>query len=177
MKSTILRYGLFAGLFQIVFFLIVWVALGITKANFDIQEVIGYLGIIVCLSFVYFGIRHYRDNINGGSITFLAALKLGLMIMLVPAVCFGLTDTLYVAIIDPHFYEKYSTQMIIELRKNTPPDQFSTKLKEMKAQMEFFKSPYVNFVLMFLTVAAIGVIVALISSLMLQRRSGKTVIA
>jgi Protein of unknown function (DUF4199) len=177
MKPTALRYGLYASLFELVFFLVVWVFIRITNANFDIQEVVGYLGILVCLSFVFFGIRYYRDHVNGGDISFLQALKLGLMIMLVPAICFGLTDTLYVVLFDPHFYEKYSAHMIDELRKSVPAAQFPARLKAMKAEMEMYRSPVVNFVVMFLTVAAMGIIVSLVSALILQRRLVKTAVA
>src|SRR5271165_7380234 len=106
MKTTVLRYGLYAAIFEVAFFLVSWVFIGLTASNYNIQEVIGYAGILVCLSFVYFGIRYYRDHINGGEITFLRGLKLGLLIVIIPSVCFGLTDTLYVILFDPHFYEK-----------------------------------------------------------------------
>lgn len=170
MKATFKRFGIYAALFELAFFAISWTLVKITNADFDTQELIGYAGILLCLSFVYFGIRHYRDNVNGGIITFTEGLKLGLLIVLVPAVCFALTDTLEIILLDPHFYEKYATHMIDELRKSTPAAQLPAKLKEMKAQMDFYSKPYINFIIMFLTVAAVGILVTLVSAFILKRK-------
>lgn len=170
MKTIFKRFGIYAALFELAFFVISWTLISITNAGFDTQEIIGYTGIFLCLSFIYFGIRYYRDQVNGGGITFTEGLKLGLLIMLVPAVCFALTDTLYIILIDPHYYEKYAGHMINEIRKTTPAAQLPAKLKEMKAEMDFYSSPFMNFIIMFLTVAAIGILVTLVSALMLKRR-------
>jgi len=171
MKATVFRFSLYAALFEIAFYIVSSVLIKLAAGNYDTEEIVGYAGILACLSFVYFGIRHYRDHVNSGSVSFSQAVKIGLLIVLVPSVCFGLTDTLYVTIFDPHFYEKYSAHMIDELRKSIPATQLPIKIKEMKAQMDFYKSPFVNFMLMFVTVAAIGIVITLLSTVLLMRKS------
>ncbi len=60
MKKTIIRYGLYGGTVICVLFLLsLYLADGL---DFGAQEVIGYASMVVALSFVYFGIRHFRDR-------------------------------------------------------------------------------------------------------------------
>ena len=55
--------------------------------------------------FVYLGIRQYRDEVNGGSVDFWQAVKIGVMIGAIPAVVFGIFDAIYVEYINPDLKE------------------------------------------------------------------------
>src|SRR5678816_2490455 len=92
MRGTIFRYGLYGALValllaivQIIIFL---------NFNYQVQEVIGYLTILLSMIFVFPGIRHYRNYINNGALSFGQGLKIGTFIVLIPSVFFGLFDIL-----------------------------------------------------------------------------------
>jgi hypothetical protein len=170
MKKVILRYGGYAGLFELITFILTWLVIDITHVDHKVQGFIGYVTIISPLVFVYFGIRYFRDVVSNGSITFLKALWVGLLIVTIPTVSFAIIETVYVFIIDPKFYENIAAYDIEQYRKNLPPAQFAAKLAEIKQEMAFNNNPFYNFCGMILTIGALGTIVSLISSLLLMKK-------
>ncbi|NNE77147.1 MAG: DUF4199 domain-containing protein, partial [Pricia sp.] len=93
MKKTVLRYGLYGSITICLLFLLSWF-LG-KDLDFSTQEIIGYTSMIISLSFVYFGIKHFRDKVNGGSITLTKAILIGVFISLLTALVFGILDVVY----------------------------------------------------------------------------------
>lgn len=172
MKKTFKRYGLYSGIAMIILYIVnlLVVSLG---AGYDIGEVVGYSAMVISLCFVYFGIRYYRDTQNNGLLGFGQGIKLGLLISLMPALCFGVADIIYVTLINPGFADKYEATMLQQLKASTPPAQFDAKAAALKEQMAFFKNPLGDFIVMFLTVMAIGLIITVISTFMLKRSTTK----
>ncbi|HEY2583937.1 MAG TPA: DUF4199 domain-containing protein [Mucilaginibacter sp.] len=171
MKKVILRYGAYAALFEFIFFVLVWLFLGLTKVSHDAQGTIGFVVITLPLFFVYFGIRYYRDRVNNGSVTFLTALKIGMLIVTIPAVAYAFIETVYVLYIDPKFYENIGSYQIEEYRKTLPPAAFAAKVKEIKEQLVIDNKPLFNFSMMILIIGALGSIVTLLSSALLARKA------
>ncbi|NJB71785.1 putative flippase GtrA [Saonia flava] len=168
MKNTVLRYGLYGAITICVLFLSSWF-LG-KGLDYAIQEIIGYAVIIVSLSFVFFGIKHFRDKENNGKLSLKKGLAVGILISLITALAFGLLDVIYVKIIDPNFTEDYYTHSIEQMKANLSPEDFKVKLADLEEEKELFSNPLVSFFLMFITVFVIGFIISLLSSLMLQRK-------
>ena len=173
MKKTILKYGGYSALFEFIFFVLVWLFLGLVKVSHDLQGTIGFFVILCPLVFVYFGIRYYRDQCNNGHISFLHSLGIGMLIVTVPALSYALIETVYVLYIDPKFYENIANFQIAAYRKSLPPVQFAIKLKEIKEQLVIDNQPVYNFTAMVLIIAALGAIVTVVSSLLLMRRKPK----
>jgi len=168
MKKTITRYGLYGAVTICALFLL---SLFVGKnLSYSIQEVIGYTSMIVSLSFVFFGIKHFRDQVNNGSVTFGKALLIGLAISLITAIAFGILDYIYVAYINPDFTEEYYANSLERMQEALPAAEFELKKVEMEAQKELFSSPIMSFALMSMTVFVIGFIISLISGLILQRK-------
>src|SRR5471030_96232 len=173
MKKTILRYGGYAALFELIIFVLIWVIIWLFNPSHMVQGYIGWVNLLCPLLFVYFGIRYYRDRVNSGNISFIQAIKIGLLITILPAIAFAIIETTYVLYIDPHFYENLSKYDIAQYRKALSPEQFAIKLKQIEQQLEADKNPLINLTGMFFTVGALGIIVTVISSLLLMRREKK----
>lgn len=169
MKKTVLRYGLYGAAAICILMLVSWF-LG-KGLDFDTQEVIGYATMIVSLSFVYFGIKHFRNQENNGVITFGKALWIGVLISLLTALAFGILDVIYVKYINPDFMTEYYETILLDLKESLPPEEFETKRAEIESQKELFSSAWMNFVIMSMTVFVIGFIISLISALILQRKN------
>ena len=168
MKSTVFRYGIYAtltivGLSWGVFFLLKNMGQGL-------QEVAGYLTILLAMVFIFFGIRHFRDRVNGGYLSFGQGLKIGVLIVLIPAVAFGLFDILYTEVLNPTWKEEYYTKYIDGLKKSVAADKLDAAIKKAEKEKEMFSNPLFQFLLMGGTVFILGFIVAIISSLTLRRR-------
>lgn len=167
MKSTVYRYGLYSMLVLVLFsfgafFLLKNAALGL-------QEAAGYLSMLLSMIFVFLGIRHFRNNVNDGYLSFGQGLKIGVLIVIIPAVAFGLFDLLYTEVINPTWKEDYYTKYIEGLRKSVAADKLDSAIKKAEKEKEMFSNPVIQFLLMGGTVFIIGFIVSIISSLTLRR--------
>ena len=152
MKDTVLKYGVYG--FILALFIFLSALYFGQDLDFSTQEVIGYLAMVASLSFVFFGIRHYRDEENGGHISFRRAVLVGLLISALTGLGIALADFLYLSFINPDFMEEYTSVMRSEGYKGEIPD-YGNGFMAM---------------IMFLTVMIIGLIISLISALILQRK-------
>ena len=169
MKKIVTRYGIYG----VAVMLIISVsAFFIFKDNhnWEVQEIIGYVTIVLSLVFVYFGIRQWRDKYNAGQLTFGKGLGIGTLISLFPSVAFGLL-TWIEGWIDPEWQDKYYAHYIENIKKTTSPEKLQAALQEVADQREMFSSPVAQFGLMFLTVFIIGFIITIISALILRRNN------
>lgn len=173
MQKTIFRFGFYGiALMLVILFTSFFIFKG--RENWEAQEILGYTTIVISLVFVYFGIRHWRDNYNAGQLTFGQGLKLGSLITLFPSVAFGLFTWLEVSVLDPGFSDKYYGYQVQKMKASTPPDKIQEALQKLESEKEMFSSPFLQFAVMFLTVFLIGIVITVISSLILQKTSSKT---
>ena len=168
MKKTAIRYGLFSAITLIGLFIFGFVAFG-SSDNFKAQEIFGYANMVISMLFVFFGIKHFRDRVNGGTLSFGKGMKVGLLIVLIPAIAFGIFDVLYVSYINPECMDRYYNYQLSEMQASMTPTEFSIARTRMESQKEMFDNPVFSFLIMALTVFMIGVIATVISSLILRR--------
>jgi hypothetical protein len=169
MKKTVLRYGLFSAITIVILFTASWFIF--RDSNFEAQEVFGYTSMVLSLLFVFFGIKHYRDKENGGQLTFGQGMKVGLLIVLIPALIFGIFDIFYTTVLNPGFLDRYYTAEVAKMQQSLSASEFQAAKAELDAEKEMFSKPGVAPLVMFLTVFIIGVIVTVISSLILKRNT------
>ena len=168
MKKTVLRYGTYGSvLIAILFSLSLYIG---EYFSYSAREVIGYTTMVLSLSFIFFGIKHYRDQENGGVVSFGTSLKMGVLISLIVSLVFGIIDVIYIEFINPEFMTEYYAHSVETLKNSVPPEEFQEKLKELEAQKEFFSSSFMSFLVMSMTVFVLGFIISLISALFLQRK-------
>lgn len=169
MKKTVFRYGLYATLAIVIisaFNLFVLARL----TGYGGQEIAGYLTMLISMIFVFLGIRYYRDKENAGALSFGQGLKIGVLIVLIASVFFGLFDLLYTEVINPNWMQDYYAQYLVKIKASTPPDKLEAVLKKMESEKEMFSSPVMQFLLMAATVFIIGFMVTIISALTLKRK-------
>ncbi len=153
MKSTVLKfgsYGLIVGF--VIFFLHLF--FGIDNLDYKTNEILGYVSILLSLSFIFFGIKHYRDKENDGLISLGKAIKIGLLISLLVGIGIAIADFVYTKFIDPTFFDKFQQQ----LRDQGREDEI----------MEITSTTAALFMLILVTI--IGFIISLISGIILQRK-------
>ncbi|PRX57332.1 DUF4199 domain-containing protein [Flagellimonas meridianipacifica] len=168
MKKTVIKYGIYGAIAICGLFLVSWFVLD--DLPLSTQEALGYLSMILSLSFVFFGIKHYRDKENEGKVSFKNALVIGLLISLITALVFGVLDVIYTEVLNPDFMDTYYSQTLKTMEETMPAEEFEVKKAEMDAQKELFANPLMTFLFMALTVFVIGFIVSLLSALILQRK-------
>ncbi len=77
MRKIVLTFGLIAGGIFAAMMAIAMPLTGGGTINFDNAEIIGYSSMVLAFLMVFLGIRSYRENIGGGSITFGKGFQLG----------------------------------------------------------------------------------------------------
>jgi hypothetical protein len=176
MKKNIIVYGLIAGI--VVSGLMLFIIHNMSHCggnlDFDTSMVIGYASMLLAFSLVFVGIRNYRDKYNEGIISFGKAFKIGILIVLI-------ASTIYVAawLIDyfffiPDFAEKYAAQTLEELKASgASQTEIDKQSKEMANFVRMFKNPFFNAMMTYAEILPVGLIVTLISSLILKRKTAK----
>jgi len=154
MKSTVLKYGTYGIIVGFIIFML-HLALGVDNLDSRTNEIIGYISIFLSLSFIFFGIKHYRDRINNGVVTLGKAIIIGLLISLLVALGIAIADFIYTKFIDPSFFSNYEQKLIDQGREDEIMEMTSTTAA----------------IFMFVLVTVIGFIISLISGLILQRKN------
>ncbi len=169
MKKTILKFGGYATLIGGLLFagshFIDW------KMNFDTLEIFGWISIITSLSFVFFGIKHFRDQLNKGVVTFGKALLIGIAISAIAGLTIGILDIMYVTLINPDFTSEYVQFTLEKMQQTLSVEEFSIQKEKLLEQMKTFENPVFSGLFMFTLVFATGIIISLISALILQRKT------
>jgi len=86
MKKTVLTFGLIAG--AIVSFFMVLALVFKDAIGFDRGEIVGYTSMVVAFLFIYFGVRAYRDNVGGGTVSFGRGVAVGSLIAVLASACY-----------------------------------------------------------------------------------------
>jgi len=169
MKKTVLKYGSYGLLTGVVLFLL---SILLTKnLDYSLQEILGYVTMAATLSFIFFGIKHYRDKVNNGVVNFGKALIIGLLISALVGVGVAIADYIYTTVINPDFAQDYLERTIAILEADYSGAELEAKIAELTQQMEDYGGSGFMAALMFITVVVIGFIISLISGLILQRKN------
>ncbi|MFD2915065.1 DUF4199 domain-containing protein [Psychroserpens luteus] len=153
MKTTVIRFGLYGLLTGFTIFTL-HLVLGIKNLEYSTNEILGYISIFISLSFIFFGIKHYRDHVNNGVISLGKAIAIGVLISLLVALGIAIADFMYTKFIDPSFFSNYEQQLI----EQGKADEI---IKMTSATAALF---------MLVLVTIIGFIISLISGLILHRK-------
>jgi len=169
MRKIVLTFGLIAGAILSAMMLITLPFHD--QIGFDKSAVVGYTTMVLAFLMVFFGVRSYRDNVAGGSVTFGRAFIVGLMITAVASVCYVATWELVGYRLAPDYLDKYAAYSVEKARKSGATDaQIAAKTKEMTEFKEMYKNPLVNISLTFLEPLPVGLLFTLVAAGVLSRK-------
>jgi amino acid transporter len=169
MKRTVWTFGLIAGAIMSAMMLVTIPFMD--RIGFDTAEVIGYTTIIAAFLLIFFGIKSYRDNKLGRTISFGRALLVGVLINVVASACYVATWEVIYFGIAPDFVAKYSAHAIEKARaEGASEEQIAKKTVDMQKFQELYRNPLINAAITFLEPFSVGLIVSLVSAGILRRR-------
>lgn len=174
MRKNIIIYGLIAG--AVVSTLMLYTTNNLShcegSVSYSTSMVIGYASMLIAFSLVFVGIRNYRDKYNGGVISFGNAFKIGIMIVLIASTIYVVSWLIDYYFFIPDFAEKYSAHTLDEMKAGGASQvEIDKKTKEMADFVRMFKNPFFNAMMTYVEILPVGLIVTLISSLILKRRT------
>ena len=169
MRKIVLTFGLIAGAILSVMMLVTIPFQD--QIGFDKGAIIGYSTMVLAFMMVFFGVKSYRDNVAGGSVTFGRAFLVGILITLVASVCYVVTWQVIYYKITPDFMDKYSAYAMEQAKASGATEvQIATQKKEMAEFMEMYKNPFVNIAFTFIEPLPVGIVFTLVSAGVLSRK-------
>jgi len=170
MGRIVLVFGLISGAIAAG---LMWILIAVQnggKVDIENGMVFGYATMIIALSLVFFGVKSYRDN-NGGHITFLKGLQVGILISLICGVCYAASWELYYRGSGQEFLQKYTAHNLDKMKQDGASD---AEIEKARADAEKFMEIYENFFVRFgftlMEILPVGIIVTLISAALLRKR-------
>lgn len=177
MKKTILVFGLISGVIISTFMAISMYMMSCSSGTEDMTSgmIIGFSAMAVAFSFIFVGIKNFRDKQNGGTITFGKAFLIGSMISLIASTLYVLTWGVEFHYFMPDFIDKYSA---MEIEKLQTGDLKGVELEEAIKKVEDTNYLYKNNIFFFamytyVEILPVGILITLISSLILRRKTAR----
>ncbi len=131
--------------------------------------IIGYTTMLVALTGVFLGVKHYRDRDLGGVIKFLPALGVGLAISAVASLGWVIAWEASLAITKFDFGAVYS-QMMLEQAKadGASAEKLAQVAKEGRDFAAMYANPVFRMGMTFIEMFPIGVVISLVSAALLR---------
>ena len=169
MRKIVLTFGLIAGAILSAMMLITLPFHD--QIGFDKGLIIGYTTMVLAFLMVFVGVKSYRDNVVGGSVTFGRAFKVGVMITAVASVCYVATWQVVYHKFAPDYLEKYAAYTMEKERRSGATDaQLAERAEEMARFREMYRNPLVNIALTLLEPLPVGILFTLVTAGVLSRK-------
>ena len=170
MRKVVLTFGLIAGAMMSAMMLIsvqFHDQIGFGKEGY----IVGYTSMVLAFLMVFVGVKSYRDNVAGGSVTFGRAFKVGVMITAIASTCYVATWQVVYYKFMPDFLDKYAAYSLDKAKKSGATDaQIAEKNKQMAEFKEMYKNPLVNIAFTFLEPLPVGLFFTLTAAGVLSRK-------
>jgi hypothetical protein len=171
MRKIVLTFGLISGGILAVLMLIA--ASLADRIGYDKGVYLGYATMVAGFLMIYFGVRSYRDNVAGGTISFGRGFTVGLLIMLIASTCYVASWEFVGAKMMPNFLEDYSAATVAQARAEGKSAEEVAAIEQHLAQFkEAYKHPLIRIAYTYLEPLPVGLIFTLVSAGLLRRRKG-----
>ncbi|NND06686.1 MAG: DUF4199 domain-containing protein [Saprospiraceae bacterium] len=170
MQRIVLRHGIIAGLI-LAGALLLSTQFMDAMTDHVLGQVIGYLTMLVALSFIFVGIKRYRDLALEGKITFKRALLVGLYISLIASIFYVATWMIITELILTDWMDQYAVSYLEGLVSNEASE---AEIEEgrvlMQRYKEMYENPWKKMGVTFLEIFPVGLLVSLVAALILKRK-------
>lgn len=169
MKRIVLTFGLIAG--GILSLMMVLTIPFLDAIGFDAGMVIGYASMVAAFLLIFFGVRSYRDNVAGGSVSFGRAFGVGMLITVVASVIYVATWQVIYHNFAQDFLTKYQEHVLSKERaRGATQAELEAKTAELQRFARMYENPAFNIAVTFLEPLPVGVVMALVTAGVLSRR-------
>ena len=125
----------------------------------------GYLSMLVALSFVFVGVKRYRDVAKGGAIRFWPAFGLGVLIALVASAFYVVTWEVYSALTAGDWMAEHIAATIEARRAaGASPEEIAALSAEMEGFARLYANWWFRMPVTLSEILPVGILVALVSA-------------
>ena len=170
MNRNTIVFGLIAGLISSIWFIFLAFA-DSSHFNYDNGMVYGYVTMLIALSFVFVGVKNYRDKFNNGSISFGKAFKVGLYISLIASTVYVVMWLIDYYFFIPDFLDTMERSYTAKLEgSGATADELVKHKQEMAQYKEWYKNPFFTAALTYMEILPVGLIMSLSAAVILKRK-------
>ncbi|MGM9512197.1 DUF4199 domain-containing protein [Larkinella sp. GY13] len=175
MKKIILVCGLIAGLI-ITAMMVTTTAVCYHTEAFESNMVLGYASMLLAFSLIFVGVKNFRDQYNGGVISFGKGFKIGLYITLIASTIYVVVWLIDYYVFMPDFMDRYTAHVLKEARiEGATSAELAKQADEMQSYKDMYKNPVMVILLTYSEVIPVGLVVSLLCALFLKRNTSKQV--
>jgi hypothetical protein len=166
MNRLILTYGAIAGTIELA---LLAISMGLIGEHGSMGMVLGYLSMLIAMSMVFVGVKRFRDEHQGGVITFGKALLVGLGIAGVATAFYVLGWEAYLWSGDYTFMEKFTASELAKLQAAGAGAAEIAKFKsDMAGFAEMYANPVTRILVTAMEISPVALLVPLISAALLR---------
>ena len=170
MKNSVLKYGSYSGILSAAFMAITMHFM--SQIGFGRAEYVGYVGMFLSFTPVYFGIRSYRDGIEGGTINFGKAFIAGILMAGISSLFYVIAWLIIYYNFTPNFMDEYSNYMLGKMQASGATKEALDKATaEMVKFREYYKNPLFNAAITFTEPLPVALLICILSAFMLKKKA------
>ncbi len=170
MKKNVLIFGLLSGLIASIMLVVAAIRCYNNK-DFTDGMVMGFTLMILAFSFIFVGIKNYRDKFNNGSITFSKAFKVGISIAFIASTVYVITWLIAYYGFIPDFMDKYASHVINKAKiEGKTIAEINQTIVDMADYKKIYQNPFFVVLYTYLEIFPVGLVITLVSALILRKR-------
>jgi hypothetical protein len=169
MKKIVLVYGLIAGTITGGLMMATMPLFENNTLDKNNGELIGYTGMVIALSLIFFGIKSYRDNQPSRSITFWKGCQIGLLIALIASVMYALAWEITFRNTGPAFMESMMEHYYAEMKADGATEDEISEQKDM--MQAYYNNALMRFGVSLTEIFPVGLIITLICAAALRQKN------
>lgn len=170
MKKNVIVFGLIAGVIVSVL-MVLSMAGCYNNPNMEHSMLIGYASMVLAFSFIFVGIKNYRDKYNDGLITLGKAFKIGALISLVASTMYVIVWLVDYYVFMPDFMDKYVAQSLREAKASSASAaELAKKTKELAVNQEMYKNPIMVVLFTYMEILPVGILISWLAALILRKK-------
>ena len=172
-KKIILTFGCLSGLLTVA---MMFATLPfIDDIGFEKGAIVGYTSIVISFLFVFFGVRAYRQSLDGAPLTFGNAFGVGILITVISCVFYVASWLVMYNYFMPDFVDQYGTYVLEKLRASGATQAaIDAKLSELAQFRTMYSNPLLVIAFTFLEPFPVGLLMTLISAVTLRTRESSS---
>lgn len=171
MKKIILTYGLIAGSIAAGLMFATMPLLQNGTIKYDQGEFVGYTGMVISLSMVFFGIKSCRDNYYGGQITFGRAVKVGLIITLIASLMYALAWEICYHTFASDFLDRMQVHQVEEINNSGgSAKEVEKAVQQIQVIKDWYRNPLLRFGITMTEILPVGLLITLLSAGLLRKK-------
>ena len=168
MRKVVLTYGLISGLI-VSLLMVITFSLIPSNSDFSHSYLVGYAGMLIALSMIFFAIKSHRDNNLGGSISWGRGFMIGLYVSIIAGVLYVISWKIFSSIYMPDFWDQYGKHTLDAMTKKGAS---AAEIAETTKQIEYYKHmpAVVEWGMTFLEIFPVGLLISAVCAMILRRK-------